>query len=77
MRFHLRRVTSRPQLTNLSVCDKQFVLNEYWARIGGTVMLPGTNRAAGALLRFHLKYTEQADIEGRLRQLERANTTGS
>ena len=34
-------------------------------------------RAADALLRFHLKYTERADIEGRLRQLERANTAES
>jgi penicillin V acylase-like amidase (Ntn superfamily) len=31
--------------------DQQLALDEYWKQIGGTVMLPGTNRAAERLLR--------------------------
>lgn len=33
-------------MTNSPVFDQQLALNEYWRQIGGTVMLPGTNRAA-------------------------------
>ena len=33
-------------MTNSPTFDKQLALNEYWSGIGGTVMLPGTNRAA-------------------------------
>ncbi len=33
-------------MTNSPTYDKQLALNEYWKEIGGTVMLPGTNRAA-------------------------------
>lgn len=33
-------------MTNSPTFDKQLALNEYWQQIGGTVMLPGTNRAA-------------------------------
>ena len=31
--------------------DEQLALNEYWKQIGGTVMLPGTNRAADRFAR--------------------------
>ncbi len=38
-------------MTNSPVYDKQLALNEYWKQIGGTVMLPGTNRAADRFAR--------------------------
>lgn len=38
-------------MTNSPVFDKQLALNEYWKQIGGTVMLPGTNRAADRFAR--------------------------
>jgi len=33
-------------MTNSPIFDKQLAMEEYWKQIGGTVMLPGTNRAA-------------------------------
>lgn len=38
-------------MTNSPVFDKQLALNEYWKQIGGTVMLPGTNRASDRFTR--------------------------
>lgn len=38
-------------MTNSPVFDKQLALNEYWREIGGTTMLPGTNRAADRFVR--------------------------
>jgi len=38
-------------MTNSPVFDKQLALNEYWSEIGGTVMLPGTNRASDRFVR--------------------------
>lgn len=38
-------------MTNSPVFDQQLVLNTYWKQIGGTVMLPGTNRAADRFAR--------------------------
>ncbi|MGA0615064.1 linear amide C-N hydrolase [Paracoccus sp. KR1-242] len=38
-------------MTNSPIFDKQLALNEYWKEIGGTVMLPGTNRAADRFAR--------------------------
>lgn len=38
-------------MTNSPVFDEQLALNEYWKQIGGTVMLPGTNRAADRFAR--------------------------
>lgn len=38
-------------LTNSPTFDKQLALTEYWEQIGGTVMLPGTNRAADRFVR--------------------------
>lgn len=38
-------------MTNSPVYDKQLALNEYWKQIGGTTMLPGTNRAADRFVR--------------------------
>lgn len=38
-------------MTNSPTFDKQLALNEYWQEIGGTTMLPGTNRAADRFAR--------------------------
>jgi len=38
-------------MTNSPVFDQQLALAEYWSEIGGTVMLPGTNRAADRFAR--------------------------
>lgn len=38
-------------MTNSPTFDKQLAMNEYWQQIGGTVMLPGTNRAADRFAR--------------------------
>lgn len=38
-------------MTNSPSFDQQLALNSYWEQIGGTVMLPGTNRAADRFAR--------------------------
>lgn len=38
-------------MTNSPIFEKQLALNEYWKEIGGTVMLPGTNRASDRFAR--------------------------
>lgn len=38
-------------MTNSPVFEQQLALNAYWQEIGGTVMLPGTNRAADRFVR--------------------------
>ncbi|MGL4514180.1 MAG: linear amide C-N hydrolase [Lacipirellulaceae bacterium] len=38
-------------MTNSPTFEKQLALNEYWKQIGGTTMLPGTNRAADRFAR--------------------------
>lgn len=38
-------------MTNSPTYDQQLALNEYWKQIGGSVMLPGTNRAADRFAR--------------------------
>ena len=38
-------------MTNSPVFEQQLALNAYWKEIGGTVMLPGTNRAADRFAR--------------------------
>lgn len=38
-------------MTNSPVFDQQLALNTYWQQIGGTVMLPGTNRASDRFAR--------------------------
>lgn len=38
-------------MTNSPVFDQQLALNDYWQQIGGTTMLPGTNRAADRFVR--------------------------
>ena len=50
-------------MTNSPIFDKQLALNEYWKEIGGTVMLPGTNRAADRFVRasFYINAIPQTD----------------
>lgn len=38
-------------MTNSPIFDQQLALNAYWTQIGGTVMLPGTNRASDRFAR--------------------------
>ncbi|MEG2359521.1 linear amide C-N hydrolase [Acinetobacter sp.] len=38
-------------MTNSPTFDQQLALNAYWKKIGGTTMLPGTNRAADRFAR--------------------------
>lgn len=38
-------------MTNSPIFEQQLALNAYWRQIGGTVMLPGTNRAADRFAR--------------------------
>ncbi len=49
-------------MTNSPTYDRQLALNEYWKQIGGTVMLPGTNRAADRFARasFYINATKQS-----------------
>jgi penicillin V acylase-like amidase (Ntn superfamily) len=49
-------------MTNSPTYDQQIALNEYWKLIGGTVMLPGTNRAADRFARasFYINATRQS-----------------
>ncbi len=48
-------------MTNSPTYDQQIALNEYWKQIGGSVMLPGTNRAADRFARasFYINACKQ------------------
>ncbi|GGW60982.1 choloylglycine hydrolase [Alishewanella tabrizica] len=48
-------------MTNSPIFEKQLAINEYWKEIGGTTMLPGTNRAADRFVRasFYLNAIPQ------------------
>ena len=48
-------------MTNSPIFDEQIALNKYWEQIGGTVMLPGTNRAADRFARatFYINACKQ------------------
>lgn len=50
-------------MTNSPVYEQQLALNRYWQEIGGTVMLPGTNRAADRYVRasFYINAVPQTD----------------
>jgi penicillin V acylase-like amidase (Ntn superfamily) len=50
-------------MTNSPIFDDQLALNKYWQQIGGTVMLPGTNRAADRFARasFYINACRQSD----------------
>lgn len=49
-------------MTNSPPYQQQLALNEYWKQIGGTVMLPGTNRAADRFVRasFYINTARQS-----------------
>ncbi|WP_459558014.1 linear amide C-N hydrolase [Lacunimicrobium album] len=49
-------------MTNSPVYDQQLALNAYWKQIGGTIMLPGTNRAADRFARasFYINACNQS-----------------
>ncbi|MEE9913804.1 MAG: linear amide C-N hydrolase [Deltaproteobacteria bacterium] len=49
-------------MTNSPAYDDQLALYEYWKQIGGTVMLPGTNRAADRFVRasFYINAAAQS-----------------
>ncbi|WP_202799959.1 linear amide C-N hydrolase [Schlesneria paludicola] len=49
-------------MTNSPVFDEQLALNKYWQQIGGTIMLPGTNRAADRFARasFYINACRQS-----------------
>ncbi|AZV95154.1 choloylglycine hydrolase [Bordetella sp. J329] len=50
-------------MTNSPTYDEQLALNKYWESIGGTIMLPGTNRAADRFARaqFYINAVEKQD----------------
>lgn len=50
-------------MTNSPIFEKQLALNEYWAEVGGTTMLPGTNRAADRFVRasFYINAIPKTD----------------
>ncbi len=50
-------------MTNSPIFDEQLALNKYWQQIGGTVMLPGTNRAADRFARasFYINACRQSE----------------
>lgn len=54
-------------MTNSPTFDQQLALNSYWQQIGGTVMLPGTNRAADRFARasFYVNAIPQNDDPNR------------
>ena len=57
-------------MTNSPIFSKQLALDEYWKSIGGTVFLPGTNRAADRFARAQFfidaipKTTDKNVIQG-------------
>lgn len=50
-------------MTNSPIFEQQLALNEYWKQIGGTVMLPGTNRASDRFARasFYVNAIQKTD----------------
>ena len=50
-------------MTNSPIFEKQLALDEYWKGIGGTVFLPGTNRAADRFVRasFYINAIPQTE----------------
>ncbi len=50
-------------MTNSPIFEKQLAINTYWDGIPGTIMLPGTNRAADRFVRasYYIKAIPQTD----------------
>lgn len=53
-------------MTNSPIFEQQLALNSYWKEIGGTVMLPGTNRASDRFVRASF-YTHAVPITDDIR----------
>ena len=51
-------------MTNSPVFDQQLAINQYWEQIGGTVFLPGTNRASDRFTRasFYIDAIPKTDV---------------
>jgi len=60
-KLHIHHSREYQVMTNSPRFDQQLALNEYWQQIGGTVMLPGTNRAADRFVRasFYINAARQ------------------
>ena len=52
-------------MTNSPTFDKQLALDEYWKGIGGTTVLPGTNRAADRFTRSRFISTRFPEVKTR------------
>lgn len=59
-------------MTNSPTFDQQLALNEYWKQIGGTVMLPGTNRASDRFARASFYVNAIPKTEDRVETLASA-----
>lgn len=53
-------------MTNSPTFDEQLAVSSYWEGIGGTVMLPGTNRAADRFARARFYVNAVPQVEDRL-----------
>jgi penicillin V acylase-like amidase (Ntn superfamily) len=53
-------------MTNSPTFDQQLAVSSYWEEIGGTVMLPGTNRAADRFARARFYVGAVPQVEDRL-----------
>lgn len=53
-------------MTNSPIFEQQLALNAYWQEIGGTVMLPGTNRASDRFVRASF-YTQAIPVTDNIR----------
>lgn len=53
-------------MTNSPIFEQQLALNAYWQEIGGTVMLPGTNRASDRFVRASF-YTHAIPVTDNIR----------
>lgn len=60
--LHIHEGRQYQVLTNSPAYDLQLAVNDYWKQIGGTVMLPGTNRSSDRFVRasFYINAVEQS-----------------
>lgn len=59
-------------MTNSPTFDEQLAISKYWEEVGGTVMLPGTNRAADRFARARFYVNAVPKFEGRRKALASA-----
>lgn len=62
-KLHVHHGREYQVMTNSPTYDEQLALVKYWTEVGGTVMLPGTNRAADRFARanFYVKAIPQVE----------------